>query len=94
MLWFYNQTKKGATYWEKLKSLKLHVDKSDVQAVTPDGSLYPSLADMPSTALIYLPDTWRLLIWGMDVGSMEEQTAYIVQVIMLCMRTWALLPPL
>ena len=30
---------------------------SDVPAVTPDGSLYPSSADMLSTALIYLPDT-------------------------------------
>ena len=31
--------------------------KSDVLAVTPDESLYPSSADMSSTALIYLPDT-------------------------------------
>ena len=31
--------------------------KSDVLAVTPYGSLYPSSADMLSTALIYLPDT-------------------------------------
>ena len=31
--------------------------KSDVLAVTPDGSLYPSSADMLSTALICLPDT-------------------------------------
>ena len=31
--------------------------KSDVLAVTPDGSLYPSSADMLFTALIYLPDT-------------------------------------
>ena len=35
-----------------------YVDKkSDVLAMTPDGSLYPSSADMSSTALIYLPDT-------------------------------------
>ena len=26
-------------------------------AITPDGSLYPSSADMSSTALIFLPDT-------------------------------------
>ena len=31
--------------------------KSDVLAVTPNGSLYPSSADMLSTALIYLLDT-------------------------------------
>ena len=31
--------------------------KRDVLAVTPDGPLYPSSADMLSTALIYLPDT-------------------------------------
>ena len=31
--------------------------KSDVLAVTLDGSLYPSSTDMLSTALIYLPDT-------------------------------------
>ena len=30
---------------------------SDVLAVTPDGSLYPSSTDMLSTALIYLLDT-------------------------------------
>ena len=33
--------------------------KSDVLAVTPDGSLYPSSADMSPTAVIYLPDTLR-----------------------------------
>ena len=31
--------------------------KSDVLAVTPDRSLYPSSADMLSTALIYLLDS-------------------------------------
>ena len=31
--------------------------KSDVLAVTPDGSMYPSSADMLSTALTYLRDT-------------------------------------
>ena len=31
--------------------------KSDVLALTPDGSLYPSSAEMLSTALTYLPDT-------------------------------------
>ena len=34
--------------------------KSDILAVTPDGSLYPNSADMSSTVLLYLANTWRL----------------------------------
>ena len=34
--------------------------KSDVIAVTPDVSLYPSSAYMWPIALMYLPDTWRI----------------------------------
>ena len=68
--------------------------KSYVLAVTSDVSFYSSSADMSSPALIYLTDTWRLLLWAMDVGSMQQRTASIVQVIMQCMRTQALLSPL
>ena len=59
---FYNKPKKGAADWEKSKSLILqHIDKSmliksDVLAMTPDGSLYPGSADILSTAQIYLPN--------------------------------------
>ena len=68
--------------------------KSDVLAVTSDGSFYPSSADMSSTALLYFPHTWRLLLWAMDVGSMRQRIVSIVQVMMQCMTTQALLSPL
>ena len=42
-----------------------------VLAMTADGSLYPSSADMSSTALIFLPDT-SPTVWAMDVESMQE----------------------
>ena len=63
--------------------------KSDVLTVTSDGSFYPSSADMSSPALIYFPNTWRLLLCAMDVGSMQQRTAFIVQVMMQFMRTQA-----
>ena len=59
MIQFYNQPKKGAADWIKIKIIETAamLIKSDVLTVTPDGSLYPSSADMLSTALIYLADT-------------------------------------
>ena len=53
-------TKKGYSWLGKIKSIEtpaMLIKKSDVLAMTPDGSLYPSSADISSTALIYLPDT-------------------------------------
>ena len=47
-----------------------YVDKSDVLTVTPDGSLYPSSADMSFTALICLLDTWRFSYgWWKHAGT-------------------------
>ena len=52
-------TKEGCSWFGKIKSIETQamLIKSDVLAMTPDGSLYPSSVDMSSTALIYLPDT-------------------------------------
>ena len=52
-------TKEGCSWLGKVKIIETTamLIKSDVLAVTPDGSLYPSSADMSSTALIYLPNT-------------------------------------
>ena len=52
-------TKEGCSWLGKIKNIETPgmLIKSDMLAMTPDGSLYPSSADMSSTALIYLPDT-------------------------------------
>ena len=52
-------TKEGCSWLGKIKIIETAamLIKSDVLAVTPGGSLYPSSAEMLSTALTYLPDT-------------------------------------
>ena len=52
MLKLYNQSKYGVADSKKIKIIQTAVIliQNDVQAVAPDGSLYPSTAHMSSTA--------------------------------------------
>ena len=53
MLWFYNQSKYGvADSKKKIKIIHTAVMliQNDVQAVASDGTMYPSAANMSSTA--------------------------------------------
>ena len=95
---FYNQPKKGTADEEKIRIIETAAKliKSDVKTVTPDGTFYPSSADMSSTdtALSYLPDSLQLLLQTMAVGNMEKRTASIGQALMQYMRPRTLIPPL
>ena len=82
-------TKDRCSWLGKIKIIETAamLTKSDVLAVTPDESLYPSSADMSSTALIYLPDTspmgkgcgkhaWMNSIYCRSHNAVHENTGF------------------
>ena len=83
-------TNKNQNHWNYSYSFT----KSDVKAVAPDGSLHLSPTDALSAALSYLSDTLRLFLQTIAGGNMEEQTAFIGQALIQCMRAKDLPPSL
>ena len=74
-------TKEGCSWLRKIKIIETAamLINSDVLAVTSGGSFYPSSVDMFSTALIYLSNTWRLLLWTMDAGACSNKQHLLSQ---------------